>query len=81
MSEEFSIRSFHSIVSTLDVVLDETSAPNPTLYNISTFNAAANITDMTLFPSLLHKRVWRCDKRVGNAFSIGFLADGTMVGV
>ncbi|MCO5572666.1 hypothetical protein L7F22_026424 [Adiantum nelumboides] len=65
MSIEANVEDFHTIASTLDVVIDETFILDPSRYTWNNFTILANITDLSGFPFLANKRLWRYDKRIG----------------
>ncbi|KAI5060389.1 hypothetical protein GOP47_0024809 [Adiantum capillus-veneris] len=65
MSIEANVEDFHTIASTLDVMIDETYIPDPSGYTWDNLTTSANITDKSAFPFLVHKRLWRHDKRIG----------------
>ncbi|KAH7307388.1 hypothetical protein KP509_22G056700 [Ceratopteris richardii] len=65
MSIQSDVDVFHSVISSLDVVIDETHSTDPSEYTLDNVLASANITDSSNFSFLANKRLWRYDKRVG----------------
>eukprot|EP00268_Persea_americana_P045377 TRINITY_DN4624_c0_g1_i2.p1 TRINITY_DN4624_c0_g1~~TRINITY_DN4624_c0_g1_i2.p1 ORF type:complete len:347 (-),score=57.34 TRINITY_DN4624_c0_g1_i2:1546-2586(-) len=66
--------NFHAILLTIDVVIDETYAPEPTAYTISTFLDNTKAQDNSSFPFLTNGRFWRYDKRIRDTAPLGMYA-------
>ncbi|RWR90516.1 hypothetical protein CKAN_01961300 [Cinnamomum micranthum f. kanehirae] len=68
--------NFHAILCTIDVVIDETYAPEPTAYTISTFLDNTKAQDNSSFPFLTNGRFWRYDKRIHDAAPLDWFDGG-----
>ncbi|XP_020572193.1 uncharacterized protein LOC110019017 [Phalaenopsis equestris] len=55
---------FYALLCTVDVLIDQTYAPEPAEYSLSTFLDNCNMGDDANFDFLTNQRVWRFDKRV-----------------
>ncbi|XP_057807303.1 uncharacterized protein LOC131021987 [Salvia miltiorrhiza] len=61
------LEAFHAILCTVDVVIDETYASDPTAYTASTFLQNLNIQDQSCFAFISTQSLWRYDKRLRNS--------------
>lgn len=66
-----------SVFQTIDVVIDETYAPDPSVYTISTFLDNIKAPDNSSFPFLANGKLWRYDKRIRDAAPLGKLMINT----
>ncbi|KAL6660303.1 hypothetical protein ACP70R_002425 [Stipagrostis hirtigluma subsp. patula] len=62
--------NFHAILCTVDVVIDQTYAPEPGAYNLSTFVENINVSRDSCFSFVLNRSIWRFDKRIGDSGSL-----------
>lgn len=68
--------NFHAILCTIDVVIDESYAPDPTAYTISTFLENINVADRSCFAFLTNGSLWRYDKRIRDAAPLDWFDGG-----
>eukprot|EP01018_Ginkgo_biloba_P030687 Gb_32678 [translate_table: standard] len=77
MSLPSEVESFHNILSTLDVIIDESYASVPSDYTLPTFIVNAHISEYEVFPFIANESVWRYDKQVEASFVIDWF-DGAV---
>ncbi|KAI0508033.1 hypothetical protein KFK09_014167 [Dendrobium nobile] len=56
-----------ALLCTVDVVIDQTFAPEPAEYTLLTFLYNFNVSDDANFDFLINQSLWRYDKRVQNS--------------
>ncbi|XP_077220856.1 plant/protein [Tasmannia lanceolata] len=76
VSSPADVEDFHAILCTMDVVIDETYAPNPAEYTLSTFVSNIIVEDLSCFTFLTNKRLWRYDKRFRNSATLDWYDGG-----
>lgn len=70
-SQEEALAAFQQFLTTVDIVVDETYALDPTTYDLAAFAAMYNITDNATFPFMRNAQVYREDGLIGPAPSYG----------
>ncbi|KAI0500823.1 hypothetical protein KFK09_019040 [Dendrobium nobile] len=58
---------FYALLCIVDVVIDQTFAPEPAEYTLLTFLDNFNVSDDANFDFLINQSLWRYDKRVQNS--------------
>jgi hypothetical protein len=60
-----------SSFQTVDVVIDQTYASDPTEYKLSTFLENINVGHDSCFSFVTNQSIWRFDKRIGDSKTLG----------
>lgn len=63
MSLAADVTAFKALLTTLDVVIDESYAADPTTYTLSNFTSSINLTSADSYKFLANSSVWREDRR------------------
>ncbi|KAK8946279.1 hypothetical protein KSP40_PGU001838 [Platanthera guangdongensis] len=70
VSSSDDMENFYALLCTVDVVIDQTRAPEPAEYTLSTFLENINADEDANFDFLRNKCLWRFDKRVRDSSAL-----------
>ncbi|PKA47732.1 hypothetical protein AXF42_Ash014509 [Apostasia shenzhenica] len=76
VSEPDDMENFYAILCTVDVVIDQTYAPEPTEYTLATFLDNFNVGENANFDFLKNQSLWRYDKRAQNSSALDWYDGG-----